>query len=244
MRKLFIFAGVILILGGCAAAPSQPAAPVLTNTAPAVTWKTYSNPQLGFSVFVPEQVIINSSLVPLNIYEEKNAVYFSGQSLEDALVSRAYEMKIMGTTVKNESEILPFIESAYGVKGCKVGLSDIPENLELKFVNVSAKKENLMPDDPEACFFAGKLSVLYRPTDGKVLTSQSVGQTFLLPDGYAGERVNVSLKFLPAAATGDSVAGQCVCPDGYIKEGEACTPKCYFSTPPCLMPSTHCQNNN
>jgi len=36
----------------------------------------------------------------------------------------------------------------------------------------------------------------------------------------------------------------CVCPEGYINEGEACTPECYYSTPPCLRPSILCNSTD
>ncbi len=32
----------------------------------------------------------------------------------------------------------------------------------------------------------------------------------------------------------------CTCPDGYVKDGDACNPRCYYSTPPCMMPSIMC----
>jgi putative hemolysin len=32
----------------------------------------------------------------------------------------------------------------------------------------------------------------------------------------------------------------CTCPQGYVKEGDACNPKCYYSNPKCLMPSIQC----
>jgi hypothetical protein len=35
---------------------------------------------------------------------------------------------------------------------------------------------------------------------------------------------------------------ECKCPDGYVQEGNICTPKCYFSTPRCLMPSVLCNS--
>ena len=35
----------------------------------------------------------------------------------------------------------------------------------------------------------------------------------------------------------------CSCRDGYVKEGDACTPKCYYSVPKCLMPSYLCITN-
>jgi len=33
----------------------------------------------------------------------------------------------------------------------------------------------------------------------------------------------------------------CACPEGYRKDGEACNPLCYYSTPRCLMPSIQCR---
>ena len=36
-------------------------------------------------------------------------------------------------------------------------------------------------------------------------------------------------------------ANLCVCPEGYVQEGEACNPQCYYSTPKCLMPSIQCK---
>ena len=32
----------------------------------------------------------------------------------------------------------------------------------------------------------------------------------------------------------------CHCPEGYVQEGNVCTPNCYYSTPRCLMPSIQC----
>lgn len=34
----------------------------------------------------------------------------------------------------------------------------------------------------------------------------------------------------------------CTCPVGYRKKGEICNPECYYSTPPCLIPSFLCQS--
>lgn len=33
----------------------------------------------------------------------------------------------------------------------------------------------------------------------------------------------------------------CVCPEGYRQEGEACNPSCYYNTPRCMMPSIQCK---
>lgn len=34
----------------------------------------------------------------------------------------------------------------------------------------------------------------------------------------------------------------CVCPAGYVREGDICNPQCYYSTPSCLAPSLLCKN--
>jgi len=57
----------------------------------------------------------------------------------------------------------------------------------------------------------------------------------ICPDGTAVGRVPPNCEFAPCPST-------CVCPEGYIAEGNACNPKCYYSTPKCLMPSIHCMN--
>ncbi|MFH0862233.1 MAG: hypothetical protein V1875_04305 [Candidatus Altiarchaeota archaeon] len=36
------------------------------------------------------------------------------------------------------------------------------------------------------------------------------------------------------------ITPKCACPQGYRKDGDACNPECYYSTPPCLAPSIPC----
>ena len=57
----------------------------------------------------------------------------------------------------------------------------------------------------------------------------------ICPDGSAVGRVMPNCEFAPCPTT-------CVCPEGYIAEGNACNPKYYYSTPKCLMPSINCMN--
>ena len=45
----------------------------------------------------------------------------------------------------------------------------------------------------------------------------------------------------PATTTAIST---CHCPSGYIQEGNVCNPKCYYSTPKCLMASKLCSDTN
>jgi hypothetical protein len=44
-----------------------------------------------------------------------------------------------------------------------------------------------------------------------------------------------------ASECNDTLVIGCVCPDGYRKDGEACNPECYYSTPRCLAPSVQCE---
>lgn len=39
-------------------------------------------------------------------------------------------------------------------------------------------------------------------------------------------------------------SGECTCPSGYVKDGDACNPQCYYSKPPCLAPSLVCTPNS
>ena len=56
----------------------------------------------------------------------------------------------------------------------------------------------------------------------------------LCPDGSAVGRVGPNCEFAPCP-------GDCTCPAGYRKDGDACNPECYYSKPPCLAPSVHCE---
>jgi hypothetical protein len=58
----------------------------------------------------------------------------------------------------------------------------------------------------------------------------------LCSDGSYVGRTAPSCQFAPCPST-------CVCPSGYIADGNACNPKCYYSQPPCLAPSIICKEN-
>lgn len=47
-----------------------------------------------------------------------------------------------------------------------------------------------------------------------------------------------------ASECGDNLMVDCTCPDGYRKDGETCTPECYYSTPRCLAPSIQCEKGH
>ena len=49
--------------------------------------------------------------------------------------------------------------------------------------------------------------------------------------------------FAPGVKERCTAQPSCNCPSNYIKEGDTCTPKCYYSTPKCLMPSIMCSRN-
>jgi hypothetical protein len=55
----------------------------------------------------------------------------------------------------------------------------------------------------------------------------------ICPDGSAVGRVPPNCDFAPCPET-------CKCPEGYVQEGDVCNPKCYYSTPKCLIPSFQC----
>ncbi len=57
-------------------------------------------------------------------------------------------------------------------------------------------------------------------------------EALLCPDGSAVGRIAPDCRFAPCP--------NCACPEGYVQEGDACNPKCYYSNPRCLMPSAEC----
>ena len=64
----------------------------------------------------------------------------------------------------------------------------------------------------------------------------------LCPDGSAVGRTGPNCEF--AECPNNDGNGDCVCPSGYVKEGDACNPSCYYKNPPCLMPSIACKKQS
>jgi hypothetical protein len=60
------------------------------------------------------------------------------------------------------------------------------------------------------------------------------------PDGSSVGRIGPDCEFAPCLS-GSVETSECVCPEGYRKEEDACTPECYYSKPPCLAPSIACE---
>lgn len=58
----------------------------------------------------------------------------------------------------------------------------------------------------------------------------------ICPDGSAVGRVAPNCDFAPCPS--------CKCPEGYLQDGDVCNPRCYYSTPKCLMPSIMCNATN
>lgn len=207
--KLTGFGIFCLLLTACSSAPSSPketqpaTKPLAEKSAEnSVVWQDYTNPDLGFSMKVPQMVLSNyidpSSLVTLNVFEDKGTVYFTVHPLEETIRNISWDFRIGGTTVKSADEIVPFLESYYGVKGCKVEMSEDKET-GLTHVPVSAKQEGLMPDDPMACFIGGKVATLYDEKTGKLITYNLFEPFFYEPGKSVGEEALTSLQFNPSA---------------------------------------------
>lgn len=58
----------------------------------------------------------------------------------------------------------------------------------------------------------------------------------ICPDGSAVGRTVPNCEFAPCPTDNSN----CTCPQGYVKDGLACNPACYYSTPKCLAPSFEC----
>jgi hypothetical protein len=57
----------------------------------------------------------------------------------------------------------------------------------------------------------------------------------LCPDGSYVGRVGPYCAFAPCPTS-------CNCPEGYVQDGDMCNPRCYYSTPKCLIPSFPCSS--
>lgn len=77
------------------------------------------------------------------------------------------------------------------------------------------------------------LLLVSSPSGQKACTEEAK----LCPGGTAVGRTGPNCEFAPCPENGSS---SCKCPSGYRKDGDACNPECYYSTPPCLAPSVAC----
>jgi endonuclease YncB( thermonuclease family) len=57
-------------------------------------------------------------------------------------------------------------------------------------------------------------------------------EALICPDGSAVGRVAPDCRFAPCPG--------CICPEGFIQDGDTCNPACFYNRPPCLMPSVQC----
>lgn len=214
MKKIIFISALSLFLAimltGCSVEPPAP-----TNNQPGnqantgspehkTTWRTYENQKLGFSLNVPDSVMTDpedpASLATLNIFETKDWVYFTTNPLDETLKNFSWNFRIGGTKINKESEIVPFIESAYGVKGCKMDSQKDPET-GLTYIFIDSKLQNLSPDDPLACWIGGKLRVLLDDKSGRLITYTTTERFFQQPNGYADEDAMASFKFPLAASS-------------------------------------------
>lgn len=199
LKKSAIFLVLTLTLAGCAAA-TPPPENVVPPTNETVSWKTYNSQQFSFSIEFPEKVLSDylndKSWTALNIFEDNHNVYFTTHSSEETLQNKSWDFKVGGTSVNNRDEIVPFLESYYGVKGCQVEFNK-DENSGFFNLPIFAKNSTLMPDDPLACFIGGKVRVIYDEISGKLITYQLVEPFFYIPRGNVSEESLASLKFTP-----------------------------------------------
>lgn len=199
LKKSAIFLVLTLTLAGCTSATPSPEN-VIPPTNETVSWKIYNNQQFSFSIEVPKKVLSDylddKSWTALNIFEDDHNVYFTTHSLTETLQNKSWDFRIGGTTVKSRDEILPFMESYYEVKGCQVEFNK-DENSGFFNLPIFAKDNNLMPDDPFACFIGGKVRVVYDEISGKLITYQLVEPFFYIPGGNVSEEALASLKFIP-----------------------------------------------
>ena len=99
------------------------------------------------------------------------------------------------------------------------------------------KKEDKKYQFRKKCFLIAIIIIVVTVLIISIQSSQPKACTEeakICPDGSAVGRVPPNCEFAPCPSE------SCKCPRGYILEGNACNPECYYSTPKCLMPSVSC----
>jgi hypothetical protein len=79
------------------------------------------------------------------------------------------------------------------------------------------------------------LAVIYLLQTQKPQPVACTAEALLCPDASGVGRVPPDCRFAPCP--------NCACPESYVQEGSTCTPKCYYSTPKCLMASLECNTS-
>ena len=79
------------------------------------------------------------------------------------------------------------------------------------------------------------LALIYFLQTQKTQSVACTAEAMLCPDGTGVGRAPPDCRFAPCP--------NCTCPEGYVQEGAICNPKCYYSTPKCLMASLECNTS-
>ena len=164
--------------------------------------KSYTNYQAGFSIGVPTMVksrignIETNPLVPLNIYEERDAVYFSTETFKDTLENSSWDLKISTVRLKSKSEVLPYLKSIYGINGCNLEMNEFEEGAY--DLILSPKDPTLSHEDPNSCFIDGTVRSVYYTYPKRVTTFKVKEPFFYLEKGPVSEEVLETFKFTPA----------------------------------------------
>ena len=168
------------------------------NTEKSVSWQTYKNKQVGFSIEVPKKVLSNyldeNSWTKVNIFEDKDNVYFTTYPLSETLANNSWQFKIGFASIKSRDEVLPFIEKYYNVKGCTIEYDNQPTTGVIS-LGVYRKNMTLSMDDEYSCWIGGKHKILYNQDSGKLITYRIVEPFYYVPQGELGEESLASLKF-------------------------------------------------
>jgi len=123
------------------------------------------------------------------------------------------------------------------------GIDTNTDNCFVGNKDYAAKFVDFSRNCPDFCTgIAGHLETRCVENECKIVPIQKqpvacTAEAKLCPDGSAVGRTGPNCEFAPCP-------GECVCPEGFRKEGDVCNPGCYYSTPPCLAPSIPCEKSN
>lgn len=156
-------------------------------------WNGYTNDYMAIAIKVPERVLKNSkdpsSLTALNIFDDRDNVYFTTDTFKDTLKNKSWHFRISGTTIKDKNEILDYLENLYTLQGCKISFSE-DKNTGYETV--------ILTSTVPLCSFNGDIKTIYDKSTGKIISYKTTGdQFFTVPGGNVTAESLASLKFNP-----------------------------------------------
>jgi hypothetical protein len=173
-------------------------------------WNQYTNYQLGFTLKIPKRAVFAGNSADVVSYKAGNIDYIypnfkndkyyedfinqlKNPSLDEFGKVAGIPWAILVENVKNDGELLKFIQNRYGT-GCKLGKKEIIPSGDYKIV---IESDGLDPEVSK-CFLNYALSIKYNPVKEKV-AAWDIGQGpnfFVTSDKSVDNEMDESFQFI------------------------------------------------